>query len=50
MTASWAGRLGVGGIEKKKKDTWTKPRGRVEARKGGGFGWGGVGGNADYCN
>ena len=21
------------------KDTWTKPRGRVEAREGGGFGW-----------
>ena len=25
------------------KDTWTKPRGRVEAREGGGFGWGGGG-------
>ena len=23
------------------KDTWRKPRGRVEAREGGGFGWGG---------
>ena len=23
------------------KDTWTKPRGRVEAREGGAFGWGG---------
>ena len=23
------------------KDTWMKPRGRVEAREGGGFGWGG---------
>ena len=23
------------------KDTWTKPRGRVETREGGGFGWGG---------
>ena len=23
------------------KDTWTKPRGRVEAREGDGFGWGG---------
>ena len=23
------------------KDMWTKPRGRVEAREGGGFGWGG---------
>ena len=24
------------------KDTWTKPRGMVEAREGSGFGWGGV--------
>ena len=24
------------------KDTWTKPRGRVEMGEGGGFGWGGV--------
>ena len=33
------------------KDTWTKPRGRVEAREGGGFGWGGGwGGNADNCD
>ena len=24
------------------KDTWTKPRGRVEAREEGGFGWSGV--------
>ena len=23
------------------KDTWTNPRGRVEAREGVGFGWGG---------
>ena len=23
------------------KDTWTKPRGREEAREGGGFGWSG---------
>ena len=23
------------------KDTWTKPRGRVEAGEEGGFGWGG---------
>ena len=23
------------------KDTWIKPRGRVKAREGGGFGWGG---------
>ena len=31
------------------KYTWTKPRGRVEAGEGGGFGW--VGGeNADNCN
>ena len=36
------------------KDTWTKSRGRVEAREDtGGFGWGGVEGwgeNADNCN
>ena len=35
------------------KDTWTKPRGRVEAREGGGFGWSrgeGCGENADKCN
>ena len=35
------------------KDTWTKPRGRVEVGEGGGFGWGGVEGwgeNADNCN
>ena len=35
------------------KDIWTKPRGRVEAGDGGGFGWGGVEGwveNADHCN
>ena len=35
------------------KDTGTKPRGRVEAREGGGFGWGrweGLGGNEDKCN
>ena len=35
------------------KDTWTKPRGRVEARDRGGFGWGGVerqGENADNSN
>ena len=23
------------------KDTWTKPRGRVDTGEGGGFGWGG---------
>ena len=35
------------------KDRWTKPRGRVEAGVGSGFGWGGVerwGENADNCN
>ena len=35
------------------KDTWTKPRRRVEVREGGGTGWGGVEGrgeNADNCN
>ena len=35
------------------KDTWTKPRGRVEVEEGGGYGWGGVEGwgeNADNCN
>ena len=35
------------------KDTWTEPRGRVEAGEGGGFGWGrveGWGENADNCN
>ena len=35
------------------KDTWTKPRGRVEEGEKGGFVWGGVGGrgeNTDNCN
>ena len=35
------------------KDTWIKPRERVEAGEGGEFGWGGVkmwGENADNCN
>ena len=34
------------------KNTWTKPRGRLEAREGGGFGWGWgvVGENADIYN
>ena len=35
------------------KDTWTNPRGRVETREGGGFGWvvvDGRGENADNCN
>ena len=29
------------------KDTWTKPRGRVEAGEGGEFGWGGVEGRGE---
>ena len=35
------------------KDIWTKPRGRVEVREGGGFTWGGVEGwgeKAYNCN
>ena len=38
----WRGRAqwGVGFSGTTIKDTWTKPRGRVEAREGGGFGWG----------
>ena len=35
------------------KDTWTKPRGRVERGEGGGFTWGGVEGwgeKAYNCN
>ena len=35
------------------KDTWTKPKGRVEAGEGGGFGWDEVerwGGNEANCN
>ena len=35
------------------KDIWTKPRGRVEVREGGGFSWGGVEGwgeKAYNCN
>ena len=35
------------------KDTWRKPRGKVEVGEGGGFGWGGVeewGENTDNCN
>ena len=35
------------------KDTWTKRRGRVEVREGGGFDWGGLEGwkeNAENCN
>ena len=44
---------GEKGFQELIKDTWTKPRGSVEAREGGGFGWGrGMwgGGNADNCN
>ena len=35
------------------KDTWTKPRGRVEMGDGGGLGWGGVEGQGEKaynCN
>ena len=35
------------------KDTWIKPRVKVETRDGGGFGWGeweGWGENSDNCN
>ena len=35
------------------KDTWRKPRGRMEAREGGVFGWAvgdWCGGSADNCN
>ena len=31
------------------EDTWTKPTGRVEAREGGGFGWGQGGGVGRKC-
>ena len=31
------------------KDSWTIPRGRVEARDGGGFGWGGWEGWGEKC-
>ena len=34
------GQWGEGFTETTIKDTWTKPRGRMEARDGGGFGWG----------
>ena len=40
-------------VKLKEFDTWTKSRGRVEAREGGGFSWGGVEGwgeNADNSN
>ena len=35
------------------KDTWRKPKGRVQAGEGDRFGWGGVEGwgeNSDNCN
>ena len=35
-----SGEKGEGFVGTIIKDTWTKPRGRVEAREGGGFGWG----------
>ena len=34
------GQWGKGIARTTLKDTWTKSRGRVEAREGGGFGWG----------
>ena len=45
----WGGDSGEKGFQ----GTWTKPRGRVEAREGGGFGWGvgeEWGENANNCN
>ena len=33
--------MGRGVFRNYYKDTWTKPRGRVEVGEGGGFGWGG---------
>ena len=47
------GEWGEGITETTIKDTWTKSRGRVEVREGGGFGWGGVEGwgeKAHNCN
>ena len=47
------GELTGGFSEPTIKDTWRKPRGRVEGGEGGGFVWGGVGRrgeNADNCN
>ena len=49
----WRGQWGEGFSGTSIKDTYTKPRGRVEAREEGEFGWGGVegwGGSADNCN
>ena len=45
--------MGTGVFRNYYKGHWTKPRGRVEAWEGGGFGWGwgeGWGENADNCN
>ena len=47
------GQWGEGFLATTIKDTWTKPRGRVEAREEGELGWGGGmwwGENADNCN
>ena len=47
------GQWGEGFTETTIKDTRTKPRGRVEAEEGGGFGWSvgeGWGENAENCN
>ena len=38
------GQMGEGFSGTTIKDTWTKPRGRVEAREGEGFAWHGGGG------
>ena len=48
-----SGKWGEGYTGTTTKDTWTKPRGSLEAGEGGGFGWGGVEGwgeNADNSN
>ena len=48
-----AGTVGRGDYRNYYKDTWTKPRGRVERGEGGGFTWGGVDGlgeKAYNCN
>ena len=36
------GTVGRGYYRNYYKDTWTKSRGRVDVREGGGFSWGGV--------
>ena len=35
----WGGDSEERGLQEPIKDTWTKPRVRVGAREGGGFGW-----------